>query len=77
MFKLKKNDPVANSLKKYAQEKNMPLKEILLSDTHLLEVCNIFYPNLPKLVRMSMNKDKFVNFYKQHRETFATQIGDI
>ncbi len=77
MFKMKKNDPVASSLKKYAEGKGMPLKNILLSDEHLSDVCDIFYPNLPKLVRMTMNKDKFVVFYKQHRESFAEQIGNI
>ncbi len=77
MFKMKKNDPVATSLKKYAQENGMPLKNILLSDEHLQKVCDIFYPHLPKLVRMSMNKDKFTIFYKNHRESFATQLGEI
>lgn len=77
MFKMKKNDPVATSLKEYANTQGLPLKTILVSDEHLLKICDIFYPNLPKLVRMSMNKEKFVVFYKTHREMFASQIGEI
>lgn len=77
MFKMKKNDPVAASLKKYADENNMSVKNILLSDDHLIKVCDIFYPQLPKLVRMTMNKEKFVSFYKTNREAFASQVGDI
>lgn len=75
MIKLKKNDPVARELEQYSQKVGKPLNTILISDEHLNNVCDIFYPNLPKLVRMAMNKAKFTEFYKSHRTAFAEQLA--
>lgn len=75
MIKLKKNDPVAKELEKYSQQVGKSLQAILVDDEHLEKVCDIFYPNLPKLVRMAMNKNKFTEFYKSHRTAFAEQLA--
>ncbi len=75
MFKMKKNDPAAQELEVYAKKKGKPVKEVLLSDEHLNDVCDIFYPHLPKMVKMVMKKDKFVDYYKTHRTALVAHMG--
>ncbi len=75
MLKMKKNDPAAKELEAFANKKGKPLKQVLLADEHLIEVCDIFYPHLPKMVRMVMKKDKFYDFYKTHREALVAHMG--
>lgn len=77
MYTIKKNDPAFQELKNLAKQKNLKLKELLLSDEHLQSVCSIFYKNSPKMVRWSMKEDKFIEFYKKHREKLVEQVGDI
>ncbi len=71
---MNKNDPAAKELEAFAKTKNKPLKEVLLTDEYLIQVCDIFYPHLPKIVRMAMKKDKFYDFYKTHRESLVNQM---
>lgn len=75
MIKMNKNDPAARELEKFAKEKGKPVNEVLLSDEYLKDVCDIFYPYLPKMVRMVMNKTKFYDFYKLHREKLVATIA--
>lgn len=49
----------------------------MLSDEHLQSVCSIFYKNSPKMVNWSMKEDKFIEFYKKHREKLVENIGDV
>lgn len=76
MYKVQKNDKAFQQLEKYAKEQGKSLKEVLLSDDHLQQVSDIFYENMPKVVKWSMKKEKFVEFYKNHREQFVAQIKD-
>lgn len=77
MYTIKKNDPAFNELNSLAKEKKLKLKELLLSDEYILLVCDIFYKNSPKMVRWSMKEDKFIEFYKKHREKLVEHIGDV
>lgn len=74
MYKVKKNDKALVELKALAESSNMDVKSLLLSVAHLDKVCEIFYAQMPKLVRMAMNKEKFKVFYSQHKEEFANSI---
>lgn len=74
MIKFKKNPEQMAKLQQLAQQKGLPLKEMLLSDDHLQPVCNIFYDGMPKMVRMAFNKEKFTNFYQKNRETIIAQV---
>lgn len=75
MLKVQKNDKAFKELDAYAKQQNLPLKEVLLSDTHLDEVTKIFYAHMPKMVRMAMKYDKFKGFYQDHRESFVAQMA--
>ena len=75
MFKVKTNDKAFKQLDEYAKSKKIALKEVLLSDEHLKSVCDIFYEHMPKPVKWTMNKEKFTEFYKNHRETFVAQMN--
>jgi hypothetical protein len=70
----KKNNIQASKLSALSRELNMPVRDIMLSDQHLDQVCPIFYEGLPKLARMSMSKDKFKSFYLNQREKLADQM---
>ena len=70
----KKNNTQASKLSALSKELNMPVRDIMLSDQHLDQVCPIFYEGLPKLARMSMSKDKFKSFYLNQREKLADQM---
>lgn len=74
MLKVEKNDKAFKELDAYAKEQNLPLKELLLSDTHLDAVTKIFYAHMPKMVRMMMKYDKFKVFYQNNRENFVAQM---
>jgi hypothetical protein len=74
MFKLEKNDKSFKELAAYAEQVKLPLKEMLLSDTHLDRVASIFYKHMPKMVKWSMKEEKFKEFYKQHRESLVAHI---
>ncbi len=76
MFKVKKNDKAFQELSEYAKKQGKPLKEVLSSDEHLVPVTDIFYTHMPKMVKMAMKKEKFVEFYTTHREMFVNQIAD-
>ena len=75
MFSVKKNDPAFKELADYANGKQKPLKEVLLSDDYLVEVSKIFYKHMPKMIRWSMKEDKFTEFYKKHREQLVAHIA--
>jgi hypothetical protein len=74
MYKVNKNDKAFKELDAYAKKNNKTMKEVLLDDSHLEKVCDIFYEHMPKVVKWSMKKEKFVNFYKDNRETFVSQM---
>lgn len=75
MFSVKKNDPAFKELATFAEGKNKPLKEVLLSDEYLDDVSQIFYKHMPKMVRWSMKEAKFKDFYKNHREQLVAHIA--
>lgn len=75
MFTVKKNDPAFKELATFADTKNKPLKEVLLSDEYLDDVSQIFYKHMPKMVRWSMKEAKFKEFYRTHREQLVAHIG--
>lgn len=74
MYKVNKNDKAYKELQAYANSKNKKLKDVLLSDDHIEKVTDIFYEHMPKVVKWSMKKEKFVDFYKNNRETFVSQM---
>lgn len=75
MFTVKKNDPAFKELAIFADGKNKPLRDVLLSDDYLDDVSKIFYKHMPKMVRWTMKEDKFKEFYKNHREQLIAHMG--
>lgn len=75
MFKVQKNDKAFKELKSYADSVHQPLKDVLLSDEHFDKVSDIFYANMPKMVRWSMKIDKFKDFYRNHREQMVSSMA--
>lgn len=75
MFKVKTNDKAFKDLDNYAKSVGKPLKEVLLSDDHIIPVCDIFYGEMPKMVKFAMKKQAFVEFYRTHRENFVAQMN--
>lgn len=75
MFKVQKNDKAFKELAAYADSVKQPLKEVLLSDVHFDKVSEIFYANMPKMVRWSMKLDKFKEFYRNHREQMVGSMA--
>lgn len=75
MYKINKNDKAFKEIETYSKSQNKPMKEVLLSDEHLIPICDIFYSNMPKLIKMAMKKDKFIDFYKAHRIQFVSQMN--
>ncbi len=57
-----------------AKEVGLPVRELILSEAHLEQVAPIFYDGLPKLARMSMNRDKFKAFFLKQREQIANEM---
>lgn len=74
MIKVQKNDAAFKELVEYSKSVSLPLRDTLLSDSHLDKVSAIFYKHMPKMVRWSMNESKFKDFYKNHREDFAARL---
>jgi hypothetical protein len=74
MIKLNTNDKAFRELTKMAESKNMNLKEFLLSEEYISEVCEIFYSNMPKMVKWSMSFEKFKIFYTNNKESFVSKI---
>jgi hypothetical protein len=70
----KKNNVQAEKLTALSKEVNMPVRDVMLSDEHLDKVCPIFYEGLPKMARMTMNRDKFKTFYLNQRVKLADQM---
>lgn len=75
MLKLKKDDATFKVLNEKAKKNNQSLKEYLLDEKNENEVCDVFYPAMPKLVRMAMSKDKFKVFYSTNKQMFVANIG--
>lgn len=73
-MKLNKNDKTLTIFVEMAKKYNIDLNTLLLSDSYLTEVVDVFYAAMPKLVRMTMNKNKFSQFYVAHREEFVKHI---
>jgi hypothetical protein len=69
-----KNNVQATKLNELSKQLNMPVRDIMLSDEHLDKVCPIFYEGLPKLARMSMNRDRFRSFFINQRSKLADQM---
>jgi hypothetical protein len=69
-----KNNEQAKKLKALSEELGMPVRDIMLSDEHLEKVCPIFYDGLPKLARMTMNREKFKAFYLNQRLKLADEM---
>jgi hypothetical protein len=69
-----KNNTQATQLNALSKELNMPVRDIMLSDEYLDRVCPIFYEGLPKLARMSMNRDRFKAFFLNQRQKLADQM---
>lgn len=76
MIKFGKNPEQLQKLTTLAQQKGLPLRDLLLSDEHLDAVCGIFYEGMPKMVRMAFNRQKFTAFYQRQRETIVSQVLD-
>lgn len=74
MFNVQKNDPAFKEVTIFAESKNKPLKDVLLSDEYLDDVSKIFYKHMPKMVRWTMKEIKFKNFYKNHREQLIAHM---
>lgn len=75
-MKLNKNDKAFIQLNKQAKEKNQTLKVYLLDEKNEEDVCKVFYEHLPKLVKFSMNYEKFKVFYGKNKEVFVQNIPD-
>jgi hypothetical protein len=69
-----KNGAQAAKLAALSKELELPVREIMLSDEHIDKVCQIFYDGLPKLARMTMNRDKFKAFYLNQRLKLADEM---
>lgn len=69
-----KNNKGLVELKQLAQKNNMDLKSFLLSDEHLDEVVEVFYKNMPKMIKMAVKKDNFKTIYQSHRELIVSEL---
>lgn len=75
-MKLNKNDKAFIELNAKAKAQSQPLKTYLLDEKNKEDVCKIFYENLPKLLKFSMNYEKFKVFYGKNKEAFVKNIPD-
>lgn len=75
-MKIEKNDKSFQELTSLAKQHNLPLKSFLLNDQHLDLVASTFYKHMPKMVRWSMNQEKFKQFYLNNRQQFVAHIPD-
>lgn len=69
-----KNAKQTSDLVALAKRHKLTVRDLMLSDKHLDEVCAVFYEGLPKLARMAMNREKFKVFFMNQREKFADQM---
>jgi hypothetical protein len=69
-----KNQAQTKQLQALAAQANMSVRDLMLSDDHLDPVCAIFYDGLPKLARMTMNREKFKTFYLNQRLKLADDM---
>ena len=69
-----KNAKQTSDLVALAKRYKLTVRDLMLSDKHLDEVCAVFYEGLPKLARMAMNREKFKVFFMNQREKFADQM---
>jgi hypothetical protein len=60
-----------------SKEVGLPVRELMLSDAHLEQVAPIFYEGLPKLARMTMNRDKFKAFFVKQRLQIADELFPV
>lgn len=77
MYQVQKNDKAFKELKEYADKTGMPLRDVLLSDEHLVAVSAIFYKHMPKMVRFVMKEASFQEYYKNHREKFVSMVTGL
>lgn len=70
-----KNNAGLVELKELATKNNMDLKSFLLSDAHLDEVVEVFYKNMPKMIKMAVKKEKFKTIYQSNRELIVNQMN--
>jgi hypothetical protein len=69
-----KNRAQTEELLALAKQVNLPVRDLLLSDTHIDAVCAIFYAGLPKLARMAMRAEKFKTFFTNQRQKIADEM---
>jgi hypothetical protein len=69
-----KNQTQAKALKELAAQHGITVRQLMLSDEHIDAVCPIFYDGLPKLARMTMNRDKFKAFFVNQRQKLADDM---
>ena len=60
-----------------SKEVGLPVRELILSDVNLEQVAPIFYEGLPKLARMTMNRDKFKAFFVKQRQQIADELFPV
>jgi hypothetical protein len=75
MYKLNKNEPVFKKIEAMASQQQMSLKELLLSEQNLQIVSETLYEGLPKLVKWTMTKPKFLEFYSKNKESFVQALN--
>jgi len=73
-MKLNKNDKSFIELNKQAKAKNKTLQEYLLEEDSQEDVCKVFYSNMPKLLKFSMNYEKFKLFYTKNKAALVANI---
>ncbi len=72
-----KNAKQSAALTALGKKHQLSVRELMLSDDHLDEVCEVFYEGLPKLARMTMSREKFKVFYKSQRQKLADQMFPV
>ena len=75
-MKIEKNEESFKELNALAKEKGQPLKAFLLDDNNLDLVSATFYKHMPKMVRWSMNAEKFKAFYLKNRQNFVAHLPE-
>ncbi len=73
-MKHQKNKEQMQELMALAKQVDMPVRDMLMSDEHFDASSAIFYKGMPKLVRMTMNAEKFKTFYRNNREKIINDM---
>ncbi len=73
-MKHQKNKAQMDELLALAKQVNMPIRDMLMSEEHFEASSTIFYKGMPKLVRMTMNAEKFKTFYRNNREKIINDM---